>query len=1340
MKNLEESIYNKLIEKEKKPNPKDHTTLSIEDMETAVQKAASSKKVAGDKKKFKSVGADEYRKLPTVSDKFDIVMPKTKEASCKYGAGTKWCTAAAEDNQFNRYHKNWGMNIYYILPKKVDPDWNIASAEETAATEDEFAHFFTEGKVQDLQKKYPAIDVTALKDPSGKNKYLAWMAKTVDGIGAAEHEDVWYGTTERSRTGATARVNNVIDYYHKLLPYIGREEKPEKKKEKGQRQDQTRFDKLAIVMSGEGYRTKMYDAKDKDVELKDVISYIMPTWGIDAKEGLDVFEKIENVIDADMKENPNPANLRREKLEKEVTQLRDDSMETYKTEFKPFFRNPQNAKGPYAYGIMRDATVKVGSLVLPWNTHIYLPLPTEYFGYEILTKDQTFRGNDRGRMDDFRNFLKGEMNLHKYPQAMFDSTSKTYNKSKEKNIKDLQAAAAARTYDESFPREATVDIVGDRRKQMFAHLQMPAKYWINDRAGNLPDEEQDELLSGIVKDVRNFFEKDIDSVANAAWEEFQFLAKRWMEQNPRKSPEEEKTEVDKVTDDIMDQLPEERQTMSLEEKILKRLMGEELLLEAVDYAQAQASLTGKPAQKLVKSFNFDQGKDPMDNMSKLVTTIRNQIMTSVPHDVLPADISNDPSVTAIKKEEEIEDRRAIGIMWMLRLLKKDKELTATLLGDDPTHRWQSISRALRQNLEKFFQHPRHMKVRSLDQIPNGDELANVVDAAQKSIDAENDKKMGADAGQGTEFFAGGFKTDENGDIVRDEEGIPLFRFSKDGWVIAAAHNKGAACLLGKKTNWCTAAPGLNYFDTYYNGTDDPLFFIHTPADERGDGDRFQFAFGCDDCPQFMDVEDTPVRGEEFERLHQKLKDVLEDNGLEDRFDVVFNYEHFDFHEAMDILVTSERARIDNPQVQIHGDVEDDYDSTNLSAGFNVAFVYSFDPNKFTPVDDIHDYDGIINVFNEITNMQVGAQEDNYGEDGQENVDYDAGHSTIKLEIGGWMTSWASSESRGQDSMYEIDGFFSDVNSKIDGMYDELKGKLQVALTELGALPLTEYDKLLSDDIQVWDGEHANQDDEDESEPKDKAERQEAFEEQFKNVLVAFDVDLSEITFQGLSFPPPAELASDKVSIIGHSPRNKDYILRRALKTMQQVIDRQPGLPGFTGADDDSAYLDMFRNVVSRNDIVGFFHTAGTVCKIEIEMKLGVLTESEMDTIVAGMKVIDKHFKLFQISMRDALERYIKMNPNDVRWEKDKAEPPQDAAQRGAPIGARLGNPVRAEGISEIVADEVTKAMNEIEPYQKIAKKQQKKAMELSIKGTNKYMAKGMKIATAKPGKSAPPGA
>ena len=122
-----------------------------------------------------------------------------------------------------------------------------------------------------------------------------------------------------------------------------------------------------------------------------------------------------------------------------------------------------------------------------------------------------------------------------------------------------------------------------------------------------------------------------------------------------------------------------------------------------------------------------------------------------------------------------------------------------------------------------------MSINDIGKIDSKEKLNDIVSAAKKSIDAENDMKMANDAVGRTEFFAGAYKLDDKGNVVRDEEGLPQFRRSKDGYVIAAAHGKGAACLLGKKTSWCTASPGLDYFNTYYGGEDDPLFYIHTPA-------------------------------------------------------------------------------------------------------------------------------------------------------------------------------------------------------------------------------------------------------------------------------------------------------------------------------------------------------------------------------------------------------------------------------------------------------------------------------------------------------------------------------
>lgn len=49
---------------------------------------------------------------------FKVVVPKTEEASCFWGRGTKWCTAATDsDNMFNIYHKQGPI---YTIMAKID--------------------------------------------------------------------------------------------------------------------------------------------------------------------------------------------------------------------------------------------------------------------------------------------------------------------------------------------------------------------------------------------------------------------------------------------------------------------------------------------------------------------------------------------------------------------------------------------------------------------------------------------------------------------------------------------------------------------------------------------------------------------------------------------------------------------------------------------------------------------------------------------------------------------------------------------------------------------------------------------------------------------------------------------------------------------------------------------------------------------------------------------------------------------------------------------------------------------------------------------------------------------
>jgi len=68
-------------------------------------------------KKSKSKEADIVFENP----KWLVVIPRTTEASCTYGAHTKWCTAGKENNLFSLYKKR-EITLYYIITKEKQKD------------------------------------------------------------------------------------------------------------------------------------------------------------------------------------------------------------------------------------------------------------------------------------------------------------------------------------------------------------------------------------------------------------------------------------------------------------------------------------------------------------------------------------------------------------------------------------------------------------------------------------------------------------------------------------------------------------------------------------------------------------------------------------------------------------------------------------------------------------------------------------------------------------------------------------------------------------------------------------------------------------------------------------------------------------------------------------------------------------------------------------------------------------------------------------------------------------------------------------------------------------------
>lgn len=57
------------------------------------------------------------------SPDFKVIEILNKEAACYYGKGTKWCTAADENNMFDHYHKQG--SIYIITMPKINRKWQL---------------------------------------------------------------------------------------------------------------------------------------------------------------------------------------------------------------------------------------------------------------------------------------------------------------------------------------------------------------------------------------------------------------------------------------------------------------------------------------------------------------------------------------------------------------------------------------------------------------------------------------------------------------------------------------------------------------------------------------------------------------------------------------------------------------------------------------------------------------------------------------------------------------------------------------------------------------------------------------------------------------------------------------------------------------------------------------------------------------------------------------------------------------------------------------------------------------------------------------------------------------
>jgi hypothetical protein len=104
-------------------NPKDINSFSVKYSLNFFNKVLQDFKTKSQLKKED----EESKKVVKLYESPDVlvVSPLTVQSSCKYGAGTKWCTAAKEENAFDYYNK-FSLLVYVIPKHPITPGTKLA--------------------------------------------------------------------------------------------------------------------------------------------------------------------------------------------------------------------------------------------------------------------------------------------------------------------------------------------------------------------------------------------------------------------------------------------------------------------------------------------------------------------------------------------------------------------------------------------------------------------------------------------------------------------------------------------------------------------------------------------------------------------------------------------------------------------------------------------------------------------------------------------------------------------------------------------------------------------------------------------------------------------------------------------------------------------------------------------------------------------------------------------------------------------------------------------------------------------------------------------------------------
>ena len=253
------------------------------------------------------------------------------------------------------------------------------------------------------------------------------------------------------------------------------------------------------------------------------------------------------------------------------------------------------------------------------------------------------------------------------------------------------------------------------------------------------------------------------------------------------------------------------------------------LLNEISFEDAKKRLETKALTKWIKGMAFDEETKTMTLNSEQVEKAKNAL-AEVVLQFVPQDITDNQQGTSL------EWIISVGINDPKMKPRFYNEAISTVAPGNHSIRSALLDVNIKRgDLERYWQTHDYSDQKDIFSIETWGKLAVAAEKAKRRYDDAIVDKEYLDADKGIEVF-------------RDDDKMRIY----------ALHNKGAACKLGKGTEWCTAAPGLNYFEQYYE-PDDPLFYFEikhgTVAGYGEDTDRYQFHFGSN---QFMDEDDNDI--------------------------------------------------------------------------------------------------------------------------------------------------------------------------------------------------------------------------------------------------------------------------------------------------------------------------------------------------------------------------------------------------------------------------------------------------------------------------------------------------